>query len=82
MSSVFSQIMAGTIPSHLVYADEYAYAFMDIHPIQPGHVLDVPHVHVKVFPIDSGEQLRHTPDSQADPDHAALATLAQRLAQE
>ncbi len=41
--------------------------------------LDVPHVHVKLIPIDSGEQFRAAPDSAAEPDHAALALLAEKL---
>lgn len=40
---------------------------------------DVPHVHVKVVPINSGHELRHLPDMKADPDHAALAEYAKRL---
>ena len=37
--SIFTKIIKGEIPAHKVYEDEYTYAFMDIHPIQPGHVL-------------------------------------------
>jgi|JI6StandDraft_1071083.scaffolds.fasta_scaffold08657_3 histidine triad (HIT) family protein len=40
--------------------------------------LDVPHVHVKLFPIDSGKQFRAEPPS-AEPDHPALAALAEKL---
>lgn len=127
-SSIFTKIIRGEIPSHKVYEDEHAYAFMDIHPVQPGHVLvvskrqvenfyelpdneyqalmasvkrvakrlqthfpakrriaviieglDVPHVHVKVFPIDSPSDLRHIPDENSEPDHKALAALAEAL---
>lgn len=42
MSTIFSQIIAGEIPSFKVYEDEYVLAFLDIHPIQPGHTLIVP----------------------------------------
>lgn len=44
--------------------------------------LDVPHVHVKVFPIDSGSELRTVPDMSVEPDHTALAALAQKLQME
>jgi histidine triad (HIT) family protein len=120
--------MSGDIPCHKVYEDEYAFAFMDIHPIQPGHVLvvsrrevtnfyelddeeydglmravrtvarrlrrefpakkrvgviieglEVDHVHVKLLPIDTGEELRHAPDMSLEPDHEALAELAKKL---
>lgn len=40
---------------------------------------DVPHVHVKVFPIDSGDDMR-APQPATEPDHAALADMAKRLA--
>jgi histidine triad (HIT) family protein len=42
--------------------------------------LDVPHVHVKLLPIDTGAEFRAAPDMSIEPDHAALAELAQRLA--
>jgi len=37
--SVFTKIIKGEIPSHKIYEDEYTYAFMDIRPLTPGHVL-------------------------------------------
>ena len=40
--SIFMKIVNGEIPSHKIYEDERTYAFLDIHPIQPGHVLVVP----------------------------------------
>jgi histidine triad (HIT) family protein len=127
--SIFTKIIKGEIPCHKVYEDERSFAFMDIHPIQPGHVLvvtkkevgnfyeldeddyhaffatvqkvakrlkevfpgkkkiglmveglEVEHVHAKLFPIDSGEEFRTKPDMAKEPDHAALAKLAQTLA--
>lgn len=127
--SIFTKIIKGEIPCHKVYEDERTFAFMDIQPIQSGHVLvvsknpvanfyeladddyqalmatvkqvakrlkvsfpdkkriaviieglEVDHVHVKLFPIDSGDDLRHQPDESLEPDHAALATLAEQLA--
>jgi nicotinamidase/pyrazinamidase len=42
MASIFTKIIDGEIPSHRVYEDEAVYAFLDIHPIQPGHTLVVP----------------------------------------
>ena len=35
------KIIKGEIPCHKVYEDELTFAFMDNHPIQPGHVLVV-----------------------------------------
>lgn len=40
--SIFTKIIKGEIPCHKVYEDEHAFAFLDIHPIQPGQVLVVP----------------------------------------
>lgn len=40
--SIFTKIINGEIPSHKVYEDERTFAFLDIHPVQPGHVLVVP----------------------------------------
>jgi histidine triad (HIT) family protein len=40
--SIFTRIINGEIPCHKVYEDELTFAFMDIHPIQPGMVLVIP----------------------------------------
>ena len=46
-SCLFCKIIKGEIPSQKVYEDEYAYAFKDIHPQAPVHVLVVSKTHVK-----------------------------------
>lgn len=43
---LFCKIIAGDIPSAKVYEDEYCYAFRDINPQAPTHVLLVPKTHV------------------------------------
>ncbi len=40
--SIFTRIINGEIPCHKVYEDDRTLAFLDIYPIQPGHVLVVP----------------------------------------
>lgn len=40
--TIFTKIINGEIPSHKIYEDDKVYAFLDIHPIQPGHTLVVP----------------------------------------
>ena len=40
--SIFTQIIKGTIPSSKVYEDDDVIAFLDIHPVNKGHVLVVP----------------------------------------
>ena len=49
MASIFSKIIAGEIPSHKVYEDEVVFVFLDIHPINPGHLLVVPRQEVSHF---------------------------------
>ncbi|MFA7287088.1 MAG: HIT family protein [Patescibacteria group bacterium] len=44
-SCIFCCIIAGTVPAEKVYEDEGVIAFLDIHPIRPGHTLVVPKVH-------------------------------------
>jgi histidine triad (HIT) family protein len=39
MSTVFSKIIRGELPSAKVYEDEFVYAFMDAGQVNPGHVL-------------------------------------------
>ena len=43
---LFCKIIAGDIPSTKVYEDEYCYAFRDINPQAPTHILVVPKDHV------------------------------------
>lgn len=130
--SIFTKIIKGEIPCHKVYEDEHTLAFLDIHPIQPGHVLVVPkkqvgfvwdlgsadyqalmatvqkigrrlkesfpdksrvgvmiegldvadHAHVKVFPFSTAAEYRFVPDMSAEPDHTALAAMAEKLRRE
>jgi histidine triad (HIT) family protein len=40
--SIFTKIINGDIPSYKVYEDELVLAFLDIHPVQPGHTLVIP----------------------------------------
>lgn len=42
MASIFSRIIAGEIPCYKIAEDEKNFAFMDINPVAPGHVLCVP----------------------------------------
>lgn len=39
MTTVFSRIIRGELPSAKVYEDEFVYAFMDAGQVNPGHVL-------------------------------------------
>lgn len=43
---LFCKIIAGEIPSKKVYEDEKVYAFYDISPAAPVHVLIIPKTHI------------------------------------
>lgn len=52
MASIFSKIIAGEIPSYKIAEDEKFFAFLDIFPVQYGHVLVVPKIEVdKIFDV-------------------------------
>lgn len=46
MDCLFCKIIAGEIPSAKVYENEWVYAFRDIAPMAPVHVLVVPKEHI------------------------------------
>ena len=46
MDCLFCKIINGDIPSAKVYENEYVYAFKDINPNAPVHVLVVPKTHI------------------------------------
>jgi len=125
--SIFTKIIKGEIPSHKIYEDDATFAFLDIHPVTPGHTLvipkkqveflwdldtedyqavmatakhialhlrdalkvpyigvkvvgtDVPHTHVHLIPFRSSHEFHAEVDLTADPDHAALAAIAEKL---
>lgn len=53
MSSIFSKIIAGEIPCHKVAENEKFFAFLDINPIQQGHVLVIPKIETDyLFDLD------------------------------
>ena len=51
---LFCRIAAGEIPSNEVYSDDEFYAFRDIHPAAPSHVLLIPRKHIERL-TDAGE---------------------------
>lgn len=128
-ASIFTKIIRGEIPSHKVYEDAETFAFLDIHPAQPGHTLvvpkqqvdrledlpveeyqalmtavqkvmarqvevfgpeyraclkvegfDVPHAHIHVIPCRTPADFWAKQRMDREPDHAALAAVAERLA--
>lgn len=69
--SVFTRIIKGEIPSHRIYEDELTFAFLDIHPKQPGHVLVVPKKQV--------DHLWDLPDEDYQAVMAASKKIAARI---
>jgi len=53
MSTVFTKIIKGEIPSYKIAENEHFFAFLDIFPIREGHVLIVSKVETdKFFDVD------------------------------
>ncbi len=65
---LFCRIADGTVPSYSVYAGDNLYAFLDIHPIRPGHLQLIPRAHYPYF------------DDLPPPLAAEMVHLGQRLA--
>lgn len=59
---IFCRIASGELPASVVYEDEKTIAFLDIQPINPGHVLVVPKAHaeslVELSPEDAAQTMR------------------------
>ena len=70
---VFCQIVAGQLPSQTVYQDELVKAFLDIRPVQPGHLVVITKAH---YP-----QLQDVPDERLGAIFAKVKWLRGRLQQ-
>ena len=56
---IFCKIIAGEIPSQRVYEDEFVFAFRDISPQAPVHVLIVPKEHIVSSVADISPENSH-----------------------
>ena len=72
---LFCKIIAGEIPSAKVYEDEHVYAFRDINPQAPTHILVVPKEH-----IGSAAELTEENSAAAARCLVAAAKIAEREA--
>lgn len=52
---LFCKIIKGEVPSKKVYEDEYVYAFHDIEPTAPTHILVIPKEHISTLNDVNGE---------------------------
>jgi histidine triad (HIT) family protein len=57
MDCIFCQIVAGKVPSEILYQDEEVIAFQDIHPVAPTHLLIIPKKHIPSLAHLSEENL-------------------------
>ncbi len=42
---LFCRIASGALPAHRIHEDDHILAFLDLHPIRPGHALIIPKAH-------------------------------------
>jgi len=73
MDCIFCKIVAGEIPSEILYQDEEVIAFRDINPIAPTHLLIVSKKHIP--------SLLHLTNAEV-PLIGHMVTVANRLARE
>lgn len=59
MTCVFCDIIRGTEPASIVYDDESIVAFMDIQPVNHGHLLVVPRAHARHLSDVEPETIPH-----------------------
>ena len=77
MDCIFCKIIKGDIPSKRAYEDEYCYAFHDINPQTPTHILVVPKAHIaSVDEINTENSVYAAKIFEAIPKIAAEAGLA------
>lgn len=57
MDCIFCQIVAGKVPSEILYQDEEVIVFRDINPQAPVHLLIIPRSHIPSVAQLSGERL-------------------------
>ena len=58
MDCIFCKIVTGEIPSEKVYEDDRVLAFLDINPLNDGHLLVIPKAHAAtIFEISEADLL-------------------------
>lgn len=72
-SCIFCKILSKEVKAEIVYHDEQATAFRDMHPVAPTHILIIPNKHIESVGTLEGE------DEQL---MGHLFTVARKLAEE
>ena len=73
MDCIFCQIVAGNVPSEIVYQDEEVIAFRDINPQAPTHLIIIPKKHI--------HSLAHLSEAES-PLVGQMIIIANQLARE
>ena len=71
MDCLFCKIVEREIPSEKIYEDDTVLAFLDIHPMAPGHTVLVPKVHA--------ENILNLPDMTVGPLFLAVKKVTAAL---
>jgi histidine triad (HIT) family protein len=71
MDCIFCKIAAKEIGSEMIYEDEHVVAFLDIHPMTPGHTVVIPKVHA--------ENIIGLPESEVAPLFEAVKKITALL---
>jgi histidine triad (HIT) family protein len=67
MSTIFSKILSGEIPSHKIYEDDHVFVFLDISPLSRGHTLVIP------------KEAKPSVDQLSDESAAAIGRVLPRI---
>lgn len=57
--SIFTKIIQRQISAYIIYEDDTCIAFLDVHPVQPGHTLVVPKQQIDRIEDLSDEMYAH-----------------------
>lgn len=74
MDCIFCKIINGNIPSKKVYEDDFVYAFHDISPEAPTHILVIPKKHITSIMDVSSDDMQYIIQI-----HMAIQKLAQKF---
>ena len=71
MASLFTKIRLGEIPGEIIYQDDHVFAFRDISPQAPTHIL--------IVPIEETTGIAALPETG---DHMHLLNAARKIAEQ